>query len=146
MRFLVLVLCVLSLPLAGCASQAIRLRGVAPLNRNAEGESTPVDIRIYSLRDDDAFSRAGFAALWTTPGAALGGELQGQPRTVTVLPGEAGELPQTVMIDASPWVGVQALVRREDSLPRTLLIPAERLPGAVIEVTGYGLRLAGEQP
>jgi len=143
MRFLALLLC---LPLAACASQTVRLRGVAPLNRNAEGESTPVDVRLYSLRDDDAFSRASFAALWTTPGAALGGELQGQPRTVTVLPGEAGELPQIVQIDASAWIGVQALVRREDALPRTLLIPAERLPGAVIEVTGYGLRLAGEQP
>jgi type VI secretion system VasD/TssJ family lipoprotein len=146
MRILILPVVLLALSMAGCASQAIRLRGVAPLNRNAEGESTPVDVRLYSLRDDDAFSRAGFAALWTTPGAALGGELQGQPHTVTVLPGEAGEVPQTVLIEASAWVGVQALVRREDTLPRTLLIPAERLPGAVIEVTGYGLRLAGEHP
>lgn len=131
---------------AGCAVRSANLRGVAPLNRNAEGESTPVDVRLYLLRDDDAFARASFAALWTSPQQVLGGELIGQPTVVTVLPGSATEAPRSVLLEggsgAAPWIGVQLLTRRESELPRTLLIPADRLPGCVIEVTGYGLRLA----
>jgi type VI secretion system VasD/TssJ family lipoprotein len=129
----------------GCAVRSANLRGVAPLNRNAEGESTPVDVRFYLLRDDDAFARASFAALWTSPQQALGSELIGQPTVTTVLPGSASEASHGVRLEGSgdaPWIGVQLLTRHEGELPRTLLIPADRLPGCVIEVTGYGLRLA----
>lgn len=142
-HLLVLLLAVLC---AGCSARSVHLRGVAPLNRNAEGESTPVDVRFYQLRDDDAFARASFAALWTNPQQALGHELAGAPTVATVLPGAAGEAPITILLEGgsgdAPWIGVQLLTRRDSELPRTLLIPADRLPGCVIEVTGYGLRLA----
>lgn len=141
-----IILPLIALILVGCAARSANLRGVAPLNRNAEGESTPVDVRFYLLRDDAAFARASFAALWTNPQQALGGELIGQPVVVTVLPGAETEPARACGLGLgsgdAPWVGVQLLTRRESDLPRTLLIPADRLPGCVIEATGYGLRLA----
>lgn len=132
--------------LAGCTTRSANLRGVAPLNRNAEGESTPVDVRFYALRDDAAFARASFAALWTSPQQVLGTELIGQPVVVTVLPGTATDLPRPCLLGSGSgdarWIGVQLLTRGEGDLPRTLLLPADRLPGCVIEATDFGLRLA----
>ena len=113
------------------------------MNRNAEGESTPVDIRFYMLQDEAAFSRAGFAALWTDPAGTLGSELIGKPSVATVLPGSLADPGTLVDLPSGDgqWIGVQLLVRREGDLPRTLLIPIGRLASSMIEVTGYGLRL-----
>lgn len=129
--------------LAACTARTAQVRGVAPLNRNAEGESTPVDLRFYLLRDDGAFARAGFAALWTDPRQALGDSLIGQPVSATVLPGEAAAPPASVVLGTADaaWVGVQMLTRHEGELPRTLLLRPDRLPGLVVEASGYGLRL-----
>lgn len=142
MRTLILAL-ILKL-CCGCSGQVARVRGVGPLNVNSENESTPVDVRLYQLRSDGAFSRAGFAALWTDPVATLGHDLIGQPTVATILPGTATDPAQLVQLpDAeTAWVGVQLLVRHEGPMPRTLLIPADRLAVSVIEATGYGLRLA----
>ncbi len=144
MHRLTLLSCGIALLLAGCAARTAQIRGIAPLNRNAEGESTPVDVRFYLLRDDDAFARAGFAALWTDAAGSLGHELIGKPAVATVLPGAITDPVACVDLpgDEAAWVGVQLLVRREGELPRTLLIPVERLSSCVVEVTGYGLRLA----
>ena len=144
MRVFPPLLCCLVLALAGCSRHVAQVRGVAPLNRNAEGESTPDDVRFYLLAGDNAFARASFAALWTDPTSALGAELLGPPTVVTVLPGAAVDAAQVVALSGSTasWVGVQLLVRREGDLPRTLLIPVDRLGSSVIEATGYGLRLA----
>ncbi len=139
-----LLFCI-ALLLAGCAERSVQVRGVAPLNRNAEGESTPVDLRFFLLRDEDAFARAAFAALWTNPAATLGGEVIGAPIAATVLPGGLVDPAQSVDLPSGgevAWIGVQLLVRHEGELPRTLLIPIGRLPSCVVEVTGYGLRLA----
>ena len=139
---LLLISCVLLL--TGCAIRTAQIRGVAPLNRNAEGESTPVDVRFFLLRNDDAFARAGFAALWTDAAGSLGHELIGKPTVATVLPGSITDPAACLDLpgEEAAWVGVQLLVRREGELPRTLLIPVDRLSSCVIEVTGYGLRLA----
>jgi len=139
-------LCIcLALVCAGCATRVAQVRGISPLNRNTEGESTPVDVRFFVLRSDAAFSRAGFAALWTDAVATLGGELIGQPNVTTVLPGGIADPARLIALPGAgeaAWIGVQLLVRHEGELPRTLLIPVDRLTSCVIEVTGYGLRLA----
>jgi len=148
MRHLTVVLAAMLLGMfaaAGCATRATLVRGVAPLNLNAEGESTPVDVRIYMLSDDDAFSRAGYAALWTEPARVLSGDLLGTPMTVTILPGSPGDPPRRIELDGNvgqaAWVGLQLLVRHEGELPRTLLVPIARFDDAIIEASGYGLRL-----
>jgi type VI secretion system VasD/TssJ family lipoprotein len=138
----------LALLTAGCGTRVAQVRGVAPLNRNPLGESTPVDVRFYALRRDQAFAAAGFAQLWTDPARSLGGDLIGEPVVATLLPGAGDATPQVVVLPAAgdaAWIGVQLLARQEDALPRTLLIPAERLAGSLIEASGYGLRLAVRQ-
>lgn len=132
----------------GCGARVAQVRGVAPLNRNPLGESTPVDVRFYALRRDQAFAAAGFAQLWTDPARSLGGDLIGEPVVATLLPGADDAAPQLVVLPEAgeaAWIGVQLLARNEDALPRTLLIPAERLAGTLIEANGYGLRLAVRQ-
>ena len=138
----VLVL-VLALALAGCAGASVRVRGVAPLNLNADGESTPVDVRFYPLRDQARFQAAAFATLWTEAEKTLGPDLLAPPVVVTVLPGNAGEPPRRVEVPAAPWLGVQVLVRASDGSPRTLVLPGDRLGEALIELHAYGLRLEG---
>lgn len=134
---------------AGCGGPSVRLRGVAPLNRNAAGESTPVAVRLYPLRGEARFQGAAFEALWTDAERILGPDLIAPPTVVTVLPGAAGDPPQRVLIDGglqAQWIGVVALVRRNDGNPRTAVLPAERADDGVIELTGYGLRLPDRAP
>lgn len=142
-----LLICVAVLACTACAGQTAHVRGVAPLNRNAVGESTPVDLRFYLLRDQAAFARAGFAALWTEPGAVLGSDLIAPPVVATVLPGGPDDQPQSVALGTAQarWVGVQMLSRRDDGEPRTLLVESDRLPGIVIEASGSGLRMSGRR-
>jgi type VI secretion system VasD/TssJ family lipoprotein len=136
----VILLCLAML--AGCAGNAVQVRGVAPLNRNAEGESTPLDLRLFALRREDAFASAAFTALWTDPQRALGPDLIGAPVNVTVLPGAAVDPARLIAVPGSQatCIGVLALVRQQDDLPRTLIIPVAALPRTVVEATGYGLR------
>lgn len=129
--------------LCGCAGSTVRVRGVAPLNLNGDGESTPVDVRFYPLRDQARFQGAAFAALWTDAEKTLGPDLIAPPVVVTVLPVAPTDPPLRVEVGPAPWIGVQALMRASDGSPRTLVLPAGRIGEAVIELHGYGLRVDG---
>jgi len=136
----------LAVVLVGCGGPSVRLRGVAPLNRNAAGESTTVDVRLFPLRSQGRFQGAGFEALWTEAERILGPDLLAPPTVATVLPGAAGDPPQRVAVEGAAqagWIGVLALVRRNDGTPRTVVLPADRAGEGVIELTGYGLRVVG---
>lgn len=136
-------LLVLLVLLAGCGGSTVRIRGVVPLNRNADGESTTVDVRFYQLRDQARFQGAAFAALWTEAEKTLGPDLIGPPVVITVLPGAAGDPPRRVEVAAAPWIGVMALMRSSDGQARTAVLPGDRLSDAVIELSGYGIRVDG---
>lgn len=130
--------------LAGCGGPTVRLRGVAPMNRNAAGESAPVDVRIYPLRDQGRFQGASFAVLWTDAERILGPDLIAPPTVATVLPGVVGDAPRRIEVAgaaSSRWLGLLLLVRQSDGTPRTLVLPTERASEGVIELSGYGLRL-----
>ncbi len=135
---------ILALLLAGCGGPSVRLRGIAPLNRNVSGESTPVDVRIYPLREQGRFQGAAFEALWTDAEKVLGPDLIAAPTVATVLPGVAGDAPQRITVQnagQAQWIGVLALVRKGDGTPRTLILPVDRAGEGVVELTGYGLRV-----
>lgn len=133
--------------LVGCTSHLVRLRGVDPLNVNAAGESTPVDVRIYPLRTLDRFQSIPFESLWTDGERLLASDLTGAPTVVTVTPAAAGDPPQRVVITVeAPWYGVLALVRKGDGSPRTAVIAAKDLGAVTVEVRGYGLRIDGATP
>ena len=56
----------LAASLAACGgSDYVRVRGVSPLNVDGSNASTPVDIRVYQLKDDGRFTRARVEDLWT---------------------------------------------------------------------------------
>jgi type VI secretion system VasD/TssJ family lipoprotein len=143
-------LCVLAVLLAGCSARTAQIRGIAPLNQNDAGESTPVDVRFYSLRGDQQFQRAAFESLWVDASKVLGSDLVGQPVVTTVFPGAAGDAARS--IDLGPdsahasHIGVMALFRQGDGSKRTLVVPADRVGSVVIECVGRGVRLAGELP
>lgn len=142
-RTLLLIMSAL-LVVAGCTSHRVRVRGVAPMNVNGDGESTPVDVRFYPLRDQARFQAAAFEALWVEGERILASDLAGPVVVATVLPGSAGDPPRRVDLGVDGrWIGVLALVRRSDGTPRSAVIPADRLEDAVIEVRGLGLRIDG---
>ena len=128
--------------LAACGGPAkIVARGVKPLNENERKESTPVDVRIYQLKDDSKFNQAAIDKLWTDDKTVLGDDLVAM-KVVTVFPGsgeegdkefELGELPAAVR-----FVGVFALFPKEDDKgPRKLCLPADRAGKSVLVFTGY---------
>jgi type VI secretion system VasD/TssJ family lipoprotein len=52
--------------LAACGGPSyVRVRGVSPLNVNDSNESTPVDVRLYQLKDDGRFTRARVEELFS---------------------------------------------------------------------------------
>lgn len=131
---------------AGCSSNArVQLRGIAPLNVNDTDESTPVDVRFFALSSDAKFLGAGFETLWTDAAGALGSDLIGKPVQAAVYPGGPQDDPVDVAVPTggAGWIGIMALYRRSDGLPRTLAVRAEECDDRVLELTGYGMRWEG---
>jgi type VI secretion system VasD/TssJ family lipoprotein len=133
------------LVLAGCAVPVkLQLRGVKPLNENERKENTPVDVRIYQLKDNARFERAAFNDLWVKAKETLAEDLISE-KTVTVFPGAPEDRPQEAdlgILDASArFVGIMALCgKEEEGKPRKIAVPAAEADDAVWEFTGYHLR------
>jgi type VI secretion system protein VasD len=82
------------------------------LNRNDQGQSLSVVLRIYQLRDAGAFSRASFDALAKRDKETLGADLVDR-REVVLVPGAVFKDTQALG-DPTRFVGVMALFRRPD--------------------------------
>jgi type VI secretion system VasD/TssJ family lipoprotein len=138
--------------LAGCSRTAtLQFHGTAPLNLNEAGESTPVDVRIYQLRSDKAFRKAAFEKLWTKHKEALGDDMLAEPKTVSVLPGGAGEPPARVelgeLATGTNFIGIMALYGKADAKDnRTLVVAVDDAEKYVIEFTGYAVALREQKP
>ena len=127
----------------------VRVRGVAPLNVDGSNQSTPVDIRVYQLRDDARFLLARVEDLWTKDKEVLAGDFIAQKK-VTVFPGRAEEAPRDVDFGELPpdcrFIGILALFSMPDDRgPRHLVIPAEEAIGRVLRLTGSHVRLEDER-
>lgn len=135
------------LAVTGCSRTAtLQLRGTAPLNLNEAGESTPVDVRIYQLKSDAGFRKAAFEKLWTKDKETLGEELLAGPKTVSVLPGGAGEPAAKVelgeLATGTNFIGVMAMYGKADAKDnRTLVVAVDDAEKYVIELTGYAVAL-----
>ncbi len=133
--------------LVGCTRSAtLQMRGVAPLNLNDAGESTPVDVRIYQLKDDGAFRRATFEKLWTEDEKVLGQDRLGAPRVESIVPGNHTDQPKRITIaeleTGTRFIGVMALYAKADARDaRVLVLPVDDTDAAVIEFSGYGISL-----
>ena len=135
----------------GCSRTAtLQLRGLAPLNLNDTGESTPVDVRIYQLKDDAAFRRATFEKLWTEDEKVLGQDRLAPPKTESVVPGNPTDQPKKVALGelevGTRFIGIMALYAKTDARDaRTLVLPVNDAEKPVIEFSGYGIALAGDK-
>lgn len=133
---------------SGCSRTAtLQMRGLAPLNLNDAGESTPVDVRIYQLKDDAAFKRATFEKLWTEDEKVLGQDRLAPPRVESIVPGSATDQPKRIALGeletGTRFIGVMALYAKADARDtRTLILPVDDAERPIIEFSGYGIALA----
>lgn len=110
------------LVLGGCGPTQVAVRALAPVNTDAAGDSMPVKVRIYALRDDARFRAAPFDDLWVRDREVLGDDRLLDPKVVVVAPALApcapvrfalGELPKETR-----FLGVMALIRQADAPDR----------------------------
>ena len=136
--------------LVGCSRSAtLQMRGVAPLNLNDAGESTPVDVRIYQLKNDAAFKRATFETLWNEDKKVLGQDYLAGPLTESIVPGNTTDKPKSIHIaelePGTRFIGIMALYGKTDARDaRLLVLPIDDAESPVIEFSGYGISIAGE--
>lgn len=132
----------LSCMLCGCGTpDRVALRAIEPVNVNAQGESLPVQIRVYELADDKRFMSASFTALWLDDKTVLGEDRQAQPRVVIVRPGPVGGPPQEVTFGTlsgyTHFIGIMALYPDAgEGDARRAVIPLEQVEDKVVELTG----------
>jgi type VI secretion system protein VasD len=135
---------------SGCGRTAtLQMRGLAPLNLNDAGESTPVDVRIYQLKDDAAFKRATFEKLWTEDEKVLGQDRLAAPRVESIVPGSATDQPKRVALGelatGTRFIAVMALYAKADARDtRTLILPVDEAERPIIEFSGYGIAIAAD--
>ena len=117
------------------------LKGVKPLNENDQRESTPVDVRVYQLRDESKFNQATIEKLWTDDKTVLGDDLV-SVKVVTVFPGSPDDAEKEIVLGELPtgvrFVGLLALFPKEDDKgPRKLVLPADSAGKSVLVFSGF---------
>lgn len=128
-----------ALALVGCGRGTLSVRAVAPVNLNVEGESLPVKVRIYALRDDGRFRSALFSDLWTRDREVLGDDRLQDPKVVIVAPrgptGQADEIDLGELPKDTRFVGIMALYRRPDEPDRRrVVLPVDLVGERVVEL------------
>ncbi|KVM88401.1 type VI secretion system lipoprotein TssJ [Burkholderia stagnalis] len=93
----------------------------AVLNQNSQGQSLPVAIRVYQLKDAKTFAKAGYPQLLDDDRALLKADLLGS-RDATLAPGASVKL-SAPMHDDARFVGVVAFFRDQDGAEWQLVIP-----------------------
>jgi type VI secretion system protein VasD len=138
------------LVLSGCGVDAVFVRGIRPLNMNDKGESTPVNIRVYQLKDNRKFLDSVFEDLWLKDKEVLGEDLLGEATVATVLPGSRDDGPQKVEIgeiaSGTLYIGVMSLFARQSTgQDRRRTVRVEDSDHVVFELAGYGISLSKDE-
>ena len=141
------LLAVALLFLVACGgSMSVRVRGVTPMNVNEKGESTPVDVRIYQLKDDQRFKEARWEELWEKPDEILG-DTKLDEKTDTVFPGKAGEDAKVIQLGELKsdcrFIGIMALyqLQGEAEGPRHVVVPADEADDYIFEFAQYKITM-----
>ena len=141
----------LALTLAGCAppSATVRLAGTKTMNQNELGESAPVNLRLYPLRNDAKFRSATVDALWVGDKDLLGSDLTHEATVATVFP-DGDREPSKVVVplgEGAKWLGVLALYAKSDATDRRVLVlPVADAGSVVITCTGYSVTSDPQKP
>ncbi len=137
----------LALSLVGCGGPSpLNVRAVAPVNLNEQGESLPVRLRIYELKDRSSFLAASFNDLWLDDRKALGPDRLADPRYLVVQPGKPdSDALRYELIEVAAgtrFIGIMALYPRSgEQDERRVAIALDELGDRVIELSGYQLTL-----
>jgi type VI secretion system VasD/TssJ family lipoprotein len=128
-----------SLAFVGCGQSPLSLRAVAPVNVNEEGESLPVKVRIYALRDDARFRSALFSDLWMHDRDALGDDRLQDPKVVIIAPTGPSGLPSEIDLGQLPehtrFIGIMALYRQPDEPDRRrVVLSVDLLDERIVEL------------
>ncbi|RQR41212.1 type VI secretion system lipoprotein TssJ [Burkholderia sp. Bp9142] len=94
------------------------------LNANEQGQSLPVVMRVYQLKDAKAFENAAYVQLIDNDKALLGGDLLGSLEA-TLAPGATVRLSAPMANDAQA-VGVAGFFRGQGGAEWQLVIPKSR--------------------
>lgn len=130
--------------MAGCSSTSVSLKFVAiePVNELQPGESRPVDIRVYQLRDDAKFKTATVDEIWENDKAVLADHLIDVKLGTSVFP-EKKEKAQGMQVTIEPlsaecrFLGVLALYRQADERgEQKLVVPVGEAGSVTFELTG----------
>ncbi|PAU82136.1 type VI secretion system lipoprotein TssJ [Halovibrio salipaludis] len=131
--------------LGGCAFfhpvADVRMKAGDSVNPDSEDRASPVLVRLYELREPDAFRDAGFDALHEDPEAVLGDDLLGMEETM-LRPG-SDWYTERALADDTRYLGVTAAFRNIDDARWRLVRPADGIffvPGIDLRVDGVGIR------
>ncbi|MBK9974820.1 MAG: type VI secretion system lipoprotein TssJ [Planctomycetes bacterium] len=133
----------------GCSSTSLTVKFVAiePVNELQPGESRPVDIRIYQLKDDAKFKAATVDEIWENDKAVLADALIEVKLGESIFP-EKADKPQGKEITLDPlnadckFVGVLALYKNKDAKgdQKTVIAVADA-SSVTFELTGNHIKL-----
>jgi type VI secretion system protein VasD len=110
------------------ADVVIRIKTTGDLNPDIKGRPSPIILRIYSLKSDDAFNNARFFELYENGDETLGADLLWQ-QELEFSPNEALQLDKMTLDSAARHLGFLAAYRDLDSAKwrGTIAIPVNRI-------------------
>lgn len=121
----------------------LRVRPKADLNPNDRGEPTPVDLRVYQLKDRPTFTEAAFEDLWVKDKEVLAESLVQGPKVINFTPGKDGSPPLATELKlevGTKFLGLMALYsaeRGEGLEERKLVVTVDEADMKVFELTGH---------
>lgn len=125
----------------------LRFRPAADMNPNDRGEPTPLDVRVYQLKDKQAFTEAAFEELWTDATTRLGTALAAEPKVFNFEPQPEGTAPSAYDFKLEPttkFLGVMGLFsaeRKEGLEERKVVITVDEAATRVIAFTGSAVKI-----
>lgn len=125
----------------------LRFKPAPDMNPNDRGEATPLDVRIYQLKDKQAFSEAAFEELWVDATTRLGTSLVAEPKVFTFEPQPADAAPSAYDFKLEPvtkFLGIMGLFsaeRKEGLEERKVLVSVDEAGTRVITFTGSAIKI-----
>jgi type VI secretion system protein VasD len=128
--------------LVGCASgpdtYTIRVKGEPSLNLNSQGDSTPVNMRIYQLLDRSGFEAADFDSLWEGGEEVLtGGVVEVTEHVVTT----TQDMTDIVLVASEEvrFIGIVGLFNQQGESWR-VCIPVEEVGDWLFSFQGFQIQ------
>jgi len=132
--FPMLLLCIVAGMLHGCGTKPTRLEAnviaADDVNKDAEGRSLPIVVRIYELTTTGAFQGADFDSLYYAESETLGADLLAREE-LNLRPGQQQRIERVTSPDAQ-YLGVMGAFRNIDNTRWKITHPL--IPGATNEV------------